>query len=419
MIITYLKEENVKGLKVIEIEPGPEGVVLVGKNGAGKSSTLDGIIYALNGGSIPVDVIRETQRKAEIKIHLGGDPDGMELKITKTFTRGNTKGKLTIEGYDGDLTPQKLLDTIVGSISFNPTRFMDADTKKQRDMLLDGLGLTDKLNELTAQEKKVYGNRTEVGRERDSAKARLDAVPKLTVPAKVDIEAKQQELDQKKKAFNDWADRNENLKSLEDKLGDVIHQREQLEIRETELRKQIDELKPQVGEKPEFVTTEMEQEIREAYATNQQHDSAKQQNQRHSEAAKAYAEKQAEYDTLSREIEKIRQGKTDLLANIEWPVEGLGFDDDGLLLNDRKFEVASLAERIRAACLIGMAMNPKLRVMIIDGNAFDDDNLAQIKSIAQEKNYQLWIEMVRGDGKPCIEIEDGMIKESDSDGEED
>ena len=49
MKIIRLKAENVKRLHAVEITPEGEVVVVAGKNGAGKSSVLDAITYALAG----------------------------------------------------------------------------------------------------------------------------------------------------------------------------------------------------------------------------------------------------------------------------------------------------------------------------------------------------------------------------------
>ena len=52
--ILKLQAENIKRLKAIEITPEGHVMVVGGKNGQGKSSTLDAIWYALGGaGALP------------------------------------------------------------------------------------------------------------------------------------------------------------------------------------------------------------------------------------------------------------------------------------------------------------------------------------------------------------------------------
>lgn len=51
MKIISLKSENVKRLSVVEVIPKDKALVIVaGKNGQGKSSVLDSIMFALAGG---------------------------------------------------------------------------------------------------------------------------------------------------------------------------------------------------------------------------------------------------------------------------------------------------------------------------------------------------------------------------------
>ena len=424
MFIRLLREENIGNLRSIEIVPGPDGVTLTGKNGAGKTSTLNGMIYTLNGGkTIPDDVLREGEKKGFVEIHLGGDPDGPVLHIvSREFNRSHPKGKLKITGDKGGMTDQQFLDSIVGAITFNPMRFMDAPPKYQRDMLLDGLGLTERLKVIEAEEKQLYNQRTEAGRDRDAAKARSDALPRMEVPDKVDIGAKSAELEAAKTKHAAWvkltgeiSEAEQYQERLSDEIADLERKLENTRAELVQCRQTLASWKKELTEKP-VVPDSLEQQIREAYGINQRHDAAIEQNRKHDEAGADYQKRQNYYNELTTQIEALRQSKTDLLDGVQWPIENLSFDEAGLLLNERAFELASLGERITASCLIGMSMNPGLKVMFIDANALDSDNLALVRKLALEKGYQLWIEAITapapGDERmPVIEIVDGSIKD--------
>ena len=57
-----------------------------------------------------------------------------------------------------------------------------------------------------------------------------------------------------------------------------------------------------------------------------------------------------------------------------------------------------------------MAANPKLKVIrIANGSLLDKKNLAIIRELAIEKDYQVWIEMVDDTGDVGIYVEDGEI----------
>ena len=65
---------------------------------------------------------------------------------------------------------------------------------------------------------------------------------------------------------------------------------------------------------------------------------------------------------------------------------------------------------------VGLAVNPKLRVLLIrDGSLLDEDNFATIAAMAEEADAQVWIERV-GEGAECsVIISDGMVKEEEPD----
>jgi hypothetical protein len=72
MKIIALQSENVKRLKAVHIKPDGSMVVIRGDNGAGKSSVLDSIMYALGGTALCApQVIRNGQEHAEVTIDLG------------------------------------------------------------------------------------------------------------------------------------------------------------------------------------------------------------------------------------------------------------------------------------------------------------------------------------------------------------
>jgi recombinational DNA repair ATPase RecF len=72
MKIVNRKAENFKKLVAVEISFTDNNVIVTGKNGAGKSSVLDAIWWALSGKKhIQDKPIREGQTKAMIRLDLG------------------------------------------------------------------------------------------------------------------------------------------------------------------------------------------------------------------------------------------------------------------------------------------------------------------------------------------------------------
>ena len=164
MKIVKLVAENIKKIKAVEINPNGEIVTIAGKNGAGKTSILDSIWWAMSGTShIQGAPIRKGQTKARIKLDLG------EIIVERKFTDAGST--LTVENSEGARfpSPQKMLDALVGSLSFDPLAFSRMEPRKQLDELRRVSKLDvdiDKLNTLNAldYDKRTQLNREEIGR---------------------------------------------------------------------------------------------------------------------------------------------------------------------------------------------------------------------------------------------------------------
>lgn len=123
------------------------------------------------------------------------------------------------------------------------------------------------------------------------------------------------------------------------------------------------------------------------------------------EALKAAADEQHEI-VIAADEEKRR-----LLANAQFPVQGLGIGEDGVTFGGVPFAQAASNEQLRVSIAIGIALNPKLKVLLIrNGNMLDEDSLAAIAKQAEEAGAQLWIEWVTKDAEGMsVMIEDGRI----------
>jgi len=68
---------------------------------------------------------------------------------------------------------------------------------------------------------------------------------------------------------------------------------------------------------------------------------------------------------------------------------------------------------------IAAAMNPKLRVVTIDGaECLDPEHLGLVQKMAEERDMQVWMTVVDNSGKVGIVIEDGEIKNAEDGGNE-
>src|SRR5438270_14102611 len=114
MKIVNLKAENIKKLVAVEISPSENTVIVTGKNGAGKSSVLDAIWWALSGTKhIQDKPIRDGQTKASIRLDLG------TIIVERVFGEKGSSLKVMADNGARFPEPQPMLDNLLGAITFD------------------------------------------------------------------------------------------------------------------------------------------------------------------------------------------------------------------------------------------------------------------------------------------------------------
>jgi len=393
MKIIKLTAENVKALKAVEIEPSGNVVVITGENGAGKSSILDSIEYALYGGrSLPEKPIRDGQQSARIELDLG------TIIVERSFTK---KGSyLTIRQSDDSkvTSPQKLLDKICGEIAFDPLAFVnEPDAKKQRKILLDLLGV-----DLDANSQAVAGLKEErriINKDISAHKGVLASF--IDPPADLEIPNKEISVVDLANQRTEAHAKNQRIDTAE---ADMVR-----------LRKQIDEAQQLYNEAEalcrDFPRISVEP-ITEKLNNAEEINTFVRQKQAKANVEKRLKAARADYQKKGSDMELLEQGKAELLQNAKMPVEGLSVDDDGVMFN--KIPIAQIAssEKLKVGVAVSMKLNPDLRVLrIIDGSLLDSNNMQVLAEMVKEKDYQVWVERVQDSSPAAIVVEDGSVKE--------
>jgi hypothetical protein len=129
--IVALQAENFKRLRAVHIGPNGSPVVsIVGQNGAGQVQLprrdLGGARRREGEPGVP---IRRGAETAEVTVDLG------EFIVVRRWTaKGST---LTVKSRDGMKypSPQKMLDKLVGKLSFDPLAFTRAKPAEQVETL--------------------------------------------------------------------------------------------------------------------------------------------------------------------------------------------------------------------------------------------------------------------------------------------
>jgi DNA repair exonuclease SbcCD ATPase subunit len=416
--IVKLDIQNVMRIDAVHIEPGEGNVVVLGgRNAQGKTSVLDAISVAIGGMKLCPDVpIKDGQDEAEISIQLG------ELLVTRKFKRKGDSftSSVVVKNAEGQpLTPpQKTLDALIGRLAFDPLEFARMSPADARETLRALVGLD--VEQLEDELGRIFRQRTEAGVEKRGAQAVVDDLPvPQVVPAAISVSGEVATM----RAAVERTQELEKLKGIHARHGDAAQQlaneRDDLEVRVEKIQQEIDKhLESECMSATaiaNFILPDIEAiqlKIDDATHHNQQV-AAKQvaadRFQRKSEEASACAmlwkNLDTEHNGIARKIKKLTEA-------VEYPIEDLELRPEGVFYQGVPFEQGSRAERIKVSLAMGMAMNDKLRILLIrDGSVLDAESMATIAKLAEEKDFQFWIEMARGyeGAAGAVVIEDGGV----------
>ncbi|HHM12439.1 MAG TPA: hypothetical protein ENJ16_02725 [Planctomycetaceae bacterium] len=401
MKIIRLKSENVKRLSAVEIAPDGSAVIVAGRNGQGKSSVLDSILYALGGKkAIPDQPVRHGETKAVVELDLG------EFHVRRSMT-ANGGGTLTVKSKDGGSYGQALLDKLLAGIALDPVAFQRMKPSEQAETLRQLVGLD--LTEHEEAEREAYQERTIVNRTIASLRARLDAMPEAE-------EILPEEAPDATEIINAIREADE-AAAKKTRLEEDIHRKRSARTRKLE---EIERLKMQVEDLNASINALMvEVDAIEVKDTEDLRDQLNRIDEirRKVEANKARnavaEELQAEEKraaNLTVAIEGLRQARARRLAECKMPVEGLSIEGGRVTYNGVPFDQASSAEQLRVSVAMALAAKPDLRVILIrDGSLLDADSLRMVAEMAEESDAQVWIERVGTNDEGAIVIEDGAI----------
>lgn len=430
--IVQLQSENVKRIKAVSITPEGNIVNITGKNDNGKTSVLDSIFYAVGGDKIIGDMpIRGGEQKAKITLDLG------EMIVTRTFTakdEGGYSTKVKIEVEDGFTAdkPQRMLDAIVGELTFDPMRFVQMKEKEQFEMLkafVPDFNFSDN----ATRRQKAFDDRTDVNRQVRDTQGSISgfSIPDDTPDVEIDIADLLEELRQVGVHNQSINERKIRRQQVADQVENARKEADGLDLRAKDIERQIKQLQEQILALNEEAAAKRDKadsdqkRLDEAEALPEEK-SGEEVQQRIHEAGiqngvirqkvqlnglKSHLEeREAKAKELTESIKAIDAEKEKAISEAKMPVPGLGFGDGIVLLNGYPFADASKAQQIAASLQLSMASKPRLRVAFIrDGSLLDSDSMKVIAKLADELDIQVWLETVEKETPGAIVIEDGSV----------
>lgn len=426
MKIIAMRVENIKRVHFAQIRPKGAIVTIAGNNGQGKSTILDAIDWAINGtGNITSAPIRKGARTGRIEVDLG------DYKVVRDFTivEGGKEPyitKLTVMGRHKEKfpSPQSLLDGFMGTISFDPLEFIRMKPDAQLKALRSLVTLDVDLDKVEEERKEAYDTRREIGREVDSAKARLAALP---VPPE-DLPKEPIDTTELTKKLENAANTNSAIAAVEQKKAGHLEKAEQYRLARDNERGQAahfrqlaeeadsrmmeaDRAAAEEAKTAEAIvpaqrvdTAEVSRELQAAQVTN----GVIQRRDAYNSVAGQVQDAETRWNEQDTIVKAKEKEKVDSISRAKMPIAGLTIGEGEVLFNELPFTQASNAEQIRISVALGMASNPTLRVLRIkDGSLLDGKSLKLIEEMTVAHDYQTWIETVQAGDRVAVVMEDG------------
>ena len=447
--VVSLQASNVLRLSAVEFDwaDGQRVLTLGGKNGAGKSSVINAVAMALGGMSLcPDEPLKRGEQRGFVELNLG------EIVVRREFWRdllteqpvdgppayGETKSRLIVKNADGikQEPAQRLLDKLIGKLSFDPTAFAMDDEKVQAETLRKIVGLDfkehDELRSI------AYDRRTIFNKGYKDQLVLLDAMPKYDdVPAEeislAELSAQLTAADALRKTA---AEAERQLSTVAHAHRAAITDIVQAEGALKHAQKVLDEAQKKYEE---ALATKVQKEIAvpvAAQAVDKATEAAKAANDAVPDTASINAKIADVEDTNSKIranvarkhvmnavvknqsaaeeqdalIAKLDEERAKKIRDTKFPIDGLAISPTGAVtFNNISLKQASTAEQIRVSVAIGFALNPSLKLLCVrNGNALDDDSFKLIAEAAERAGGQILMEVVTKKADDVsVFIEDG------------
>ncbi len=412
--INSLELENVKRIKAVKLEPSPNGLTVIGgKNGQGKTSVLDSIAWALGGDRYRPSAAQRDGSVIPPTLHI-------TLSNGLVVERKGKNADLKVIDPDGRKSGQQLLNEFISQLALDLPRFMEANNKDKANILLQIIGVGDKLFELERREKELYNQRHAVGQIADQkrkfaaemvfypdAPAELVSASEL-IRQQQDILARNAENQRKR----------ENMRSIEAKAeslqSDIDRLRAELQRLESQLTTALADL--EIARKDALFlqdesTAALEKNIAEIDEINVKV-RANLDKEKAEDDTKEYA---AQYNVLTAQLDDVREEKLALLNGAELPLPGLSVEDGELTYNGHKWDSVSGSDQLKIATAIARKINPQCGFVLVDKlEQMDIDTLREFGVWLEGEGLQVIATRVSTGDECSVIIEDGYVKDDES-----
>lgn len=407
--INKLEIENVKRVKAVKIEPSPNGLTIVGgKNNQGKTSVLDAIAWALGGNKY---------RPSQAQREGSAVPPYLHIVLSNGLIveRKGKNSDLKVIDPNGQKSGQQLLDSFVEELAINLPKFMNSTSKEKANILLQIIGVGDKLFELEKMEMELYNNRRAIGQIADQ-KAKFAKeqpyypdVPKEPISAS-ELIKQQQEILARNGENQRKRQRAAQIKAEYEMQGQEVERLRQL-LREAEamyaqLGQDLEIAQKDALDLVDESTEELERNIQQIDEINRKV-RANLDKEKAEEDARQYHQ---QYNELTAKIEDVRRQKRELLKNADLPLPELSVEDGELVYKGQKWDNMSGSDQLKVSTAIVRKLKPQCGFILLDKlEQMDLETLQEFGQWLEQEGLQAIATRVSTGDECSIIIEDGYV----------
>lgn len=418
MRVNRYEAHNIMRAEDIDFDLTGRHLYLVGgRNEQGKTSALMALLMALCGRSgmsnYPEVALRDGEDRGWVKVELSGDSElhedvGFTIELYLLRAADDTVvEEFRVLDSTGEPAPEPrtLLKRLYDMRAFDPLEFERISPADRKKLIKKLLGL-----DFTASRKEydeTYAERTLVNRDGVQLKGVLDGLPKYdnSLPQDtVDVSEVSKRLEevgsqnlQITNATSGLVDQKKLHTAAITRRGSYEREIERLQklIKEEDVTiagidAEMVRLR-EIASRPQLNSDELRKKIEDAAATNRR---IVENNRVRVETARL-EELRKQSAALSAKLAEIEDYERARMEAAPWPVPGMSFSDDDVAIDGLPFGQACRSKRIKASARVGMALNPKLRLMVSqDGSDLDVESLRELDSLLREWDGQLIMEIV-------------------------
>lgn len=422
-----LEIDNFKNIDKMVIEIGGRSLLIIGKNGAGKSSFIQAMMSPLNSKMLPSEPIKKGEERAKISHKIGGVINGQyeEYILDMFFTPKDKTGRLVVYNKDNEVvkSPATFIKNLIGNVSFDVTQWLN-DTKAKRletikkltgcandiDMInieisklkADKKYKSDRAEELEGSLKNHEFTREEI----DTYSNPVDLTPIQTEISGVAL--KQQQWDGVKMKVDGFK---ADVYRAEEKVAESVAEMNRLQsLIEVEKMRILDINQEKskatnninvgntwLNDNPRPSIDDVNQRMNDAIAHNEKHNRIGMLGNQQKEMISL----KSQVEDVKGQIEEQELKRSDIISKSQLPIEGLTFSDEDLFIDDLPLESGQInkAREWQVGIQVAMALNPNYKgIFLHDASLFDKETLHSIIHEIEKHGYFAICELVAPEG---------------------